>query len=542
MKTNLMVCMAILAGSAAAAPARGVPTGCDPSVMGEKYWELWNEGVQRRIDADIERYRKADGRFAVKDAPDGTEVRIEQVSHEFLFGAHSFKVNRTGRPDVNEKYNRVFGDLFNAATVPVHWNRIEPQPGCVRWKTEWTDTEEFFNTHDMATCLRHSPCAPLEQTIDFFRSRGVRMVAHPLVWGSVEWVWPNWVYNEFCPPEEKRFLGLPLQDVAARAPGELHCPHEWLAGYRARWGEIMRDHTAEEVGRACPVYCRNLQLLQDRRIRELAARIGDRIDEWVVVNESADDWHGDGETGEPVCMSAEYGPMPGDYTFRAFKTAGEVFPKNVRFILNDCRMNEKFVRQIRTMKEKGLRLDRIGAQMHVFSDEAMRKLVAGEPIANKVRPDEIWEYFGELATLGVPLFLSEITIPALGNSKIGMQQQAIVARNLYRIWFSLPTMTGITWWHSLDLGSNGGGQESSQSGIFTGEGEKKPVYFALDELLNREWKTRTTVRAENGVIGFRGYCGDYCLSWTDAKGGTRMKTVHLDAGNGGTMESNTIKE
>ena len=92
MKTNLMVCMAILAGSAAAAPARGVPTGCDPSVMGEKYWELWNEGVQRRIDADIERYRKADGRFAVKDAPDGTEVRIEQVSHEFLFGAHSFKV------------------------------------------------------------------------------------------------------------------------------------------------------------------------------------------------------------------------------------------------------------------------------------------------------------------------------------------------------------------------------------------------------------------------------------------------------------------
>ena len=529
MNSQKALVIIVLSAVSCAAAAQRIPAGCDPSVMSEKYWRLWTDDVQARIDADIERNRKADGCFALPGVPTGTEVRVEQVSHAFLFGAHSFKVNRTGRHDVNEKYVRVFGELFNAATVPVHWNRIEPQPGCVRWKTEWTDTEEFFNTHDMATCMRYSPCAPLEQTIDFFRSRGVRMVAHPLVWGSVAWVWPHWVYNQYCPPQEKRFLDLPLQDVAERTPGELFCPHDWLKRYRARWAEIMREYTAEDVGRACPVFCRNLKMLQDRRIRGLAERIGDRIDEWVVVNESSDDWHGDGETGEPVCMSAEYGPMPGDYVFRAFKTAGEAFPKGVKFILNDYRMNEKFIRQIRTMKEKGLRLDKIGAQMHIFSDTDMRRLVAGEPIGNKVTPADIWAYFGQLSALEVPLFLSEITIPSLGNSKTGQQQQAIAAYHLYRIWFSLPAMTGITWWHTLDLGSNGGGCESAQSGIFTAEGDRKPAYFALDQLINREWRTRCEVKVrDGGTVRFRGFCGDYRLSWKDAAGREHAKIVRLE--------------
>lgn len=512
---------------AACGAAKGASAGTDDlALMGEKYRRTWNAEVDRRIDEDIERNRKADGTFAVKGLPPGTEVRVEQVGHAFLFGAHSFQVNRTGDAEVNRRYAPVFGELFNAATVPVHWNRIEPEPGCVRWKTEWTDTEAFFNAHDRATAMRVSPCAPLEQTIGFFSSRGVRMVAHPLVWGLRKWVWPNWVYNQYCPPEEKAFLDLPLLRNEDRPPGVLHAPEEWMRARQKRWDEIRARHSAEEFAAKCPTFCRNLAALQDRRIRELAARVGDRIDEWVVVNESAGDWKGDGETGEPVCMSW-YGPMPGDYVVRAFRVAGEAFPKRVKFILNDYRTDASLLAQVRALKAKGLRLDRIGMQLHVFRDEDMDKLVRGEYEHNLVVPQKAWEYFAEVEKTGVSAFLSEITLPAPGNTAESQRRQAVVARNLYRLWFSLKPMTGITWWHSLDMEHGGG--ESSTSGIFDAKGNRKPAYRALDELINHEWRTACTVRAAaDGTVSFRGFRGAYRLSWKDADGVERREGVVLE--------------
>ena len=46
----------------------------DRSVMSEKYWQIWNDDVQTKIDADIEKYRKADASVEV-EAPAGTEVK-----------------------------------------------------------------------------------------------------------------------------------------------------------------------------------------------------------------------------------------------------------------------------------------------------------------------------------------------------------------------------------------------------------------------------------------------------------------------------------
>ena len=48
----------------------------DRSVMSDKYWEIWNDQVQARIDVAIEKYRKADAAVDVA-APDGTAVTVE---------------------------------------------------------------------------------------------------------------------------------------------------------------------------------------------------------------------------------------------------------------------------------------------------------------------------------------------------------------------------------------------------------------------------------------------------------------------------------
>ena len=72
------VLMAIVV-SAAASVLAGFEA--NRSVMSEAYWNIWNDEVQARIDADIEKYRKADAEVAV-DAPDGTEVKVGDSPRE----------------------------------------------------------------------------------------------------------------------------------------------------------------------------------------------------------------------------------------------------------------------------------------------------------------------------------------------------------------------------------------------------------------------------------------------------------------------------
>ena len=66
------------------------------------------------------------------------------------------------------------------------------------------------------------------------------------------------------------------------------------------------------------------------------------------------------------------------------------------------------------------------------------------------------------------------------------------------------------------------------SGLFTRDLVKKPSYRALDDLINNEWKTRTTAKAEGGRVSFRGFRGGaYRLSWKGDGEKTFSKTVYL---------------
>ena len=67
--------------------------------------------------------------------------------------------------------------------------------------------------------------------------------------------------------------------------------------------------------------------------------------------------------------------------------------------------------------------------------------------------------------------------------------------------------------------------EPSFSGLFDKDMNPKPAYEALDHLINHEWKTSFTVKApKDGKISWRGFKGDYKISYKDRKG----KVVTLD--------------
>ena len=160
-------------------------------------------------------------------------------------------------------------------------------------------------------------------------------------------------------------------------------------------------------------------------------------------------------------------------------------------------------------------MDYMGIQMHILRPKLASAIAAGE--SDVLNPDKIWERLNILTEAERPIFISEVTVSATDDSEEGREIQKMLARNLYRIWFSHPQVAGITWWNMVDGGAVAG--EPSYSGLFDMDMKRKPSYEALDNLINHEWKTSlsTKVDAERN-ISFRGFRGDYKITYTNRKG------------------------
>ena len=161
--------------------------------------------------------------------------------------------------------------------------------------------------------------------------------------------------------------------------------------------------------------------------------------------------------------------------------------------------------------------------MHIFNPEESRKIANGADI---LTPEKINDRLDLMSDAGKPLHVSEVTISAPDNTDEGKAIQAEITKNLYRLWFSHPSVMGITWWNVVDGGAAPG--EPSISGLFDKDLNPKPVYEILDNLINHEWKTHLKVKADkNGQIKFRGFKGNYRITWTDQQGNTQTKEYYL---------------
>ena len=508
----------------------------DRSVMNEAYWKIWTPEVQAKLDADIEKYRKADAEVEIP-APEGTTVSVEQTSHGFFFGAHIFNFNQLGTKARNDRYKALYGKegaLFNSATVAFYWRAFERFPGKPRFEAGPEDSEEFWNTCANPKEQPHWRRPPTDPVIDYLVSRGCRIHGHPLVWGNNTWMTPNWLWDELCPEAEKAALEkatgvkIPRWDatIPAGSPSR-KVGREW----EKAWGKIYAKMNGEQIAALVPTFIKAQNDCYERRIRQIGERYGAKVHSWDVVNESATDFHRFGDKavrGRPFDGS-HYGPMPTDYAYKAFQWAGKYLPATAWLNLNDYNMSDAFFLQANDLVAHGARIDVVGSQMHLFNPKESAKIARGEfskEVHAKTHPASVAERFRRVSEAGRPIHLSEITITAPDNSPNGQMIQAIIMRNLYRAWFSVEKMNGITWWNVVDdCGAPG---EPSISGIFTRDMNPKAAYFAMDDLINREWKTKTTVAAKDGKASFRGFRGKYRISWKDADGKSREKTVEVD--------------
>ena len=540
MKIAVVVCLASLALSASAA------FRVDKSVMDARYWELWNDEVQARIDADIERNRKADcevkiGGEGEGTVTNGTLVRVEQVSSAFFFGAHIFNFNQLGKKEWNDRYKELYGTLFNSATVAFYWRTLEQYPYAPRFEERYEDTEEYWNREyerdPKAVAYKPHWRRPApDPVISFLKTRRVRIHGHPLVWGNNAWHTPTWLWDDFCPENEKRALEaatgvqLPVRDIKQPicTKDMRNDPKErWWNG---AWKEIYAKLSEEEIAALVPTFVKAQHDFYEKRIREIGARYGTRVDSWDVVNESASDWAlGKGAKNDLPVTKSHYGLMPANYAYEALVLARKYMKPDAWLNVNEYNM-DAFPGQIADLERNGATFDVVGSQMHLFNPAESKKLAAGEFTAEtrqKVSPEGIATTMAKVAKAsgGRPIHLSEITITAPDNSPKGQMVQAIIMRNCYRAWFAVEKMNGITWWNVVD--NCGAPGEPSISGIFTRDMQPKTAYYAMDDLVNREWKTKTSVVAKGGKVSFRGFRGRYRLTWKDAEGKDRSKFVEV---------------
>jgi GH35 family endo-1,4-beta-xylanase len=277
-----------------------------------------------------------------------------------------------------------------------------------------------------------------------------------------------------------------------------------------------------------PTFVRRMPEIFRKRVFDVARDFGEVVDSWDVVNESSVDWrtYRKSRTGLPVWKSG-YGLMPGDYPLHALLDAKEAFPAKANLAINDYNISPDFLAQVKDLDAEGSKIDIIGCQMHLLNTNDCMRLALGETGISWIStPADIRGRLDMMAKTGRPLHVSEVTITSPGADDRSRMIQAVLTRNIYRAWFSHPKTMGITWWNTVDGGGVKG--EPLVSGLFTTDLKHKPAYDALDDLINREWKTKTTANVASGKISFRGFKGRYRLSWKDADGKEQCKFVEVE--------------
>ena len=485
-------------------------------VMSAAYWNQWDEKTQAAIDADIERYRKADATVKVPGLKAGSTVHIQQTKHAFYFGAHIFNWNQLGSTEANARYKELYGTLFNSATVAFYWKTFEDRPGRLRFREEYWDTEEYWNTVEDPKLQFHWRRPAPDPIVNYLIQRGVRVHGHTIIWGNRKWQHPDWIESALLKGDERKTMNRLLSEQAT------------LENYKDgdKFSREYDTMSNQALSDSLPQFAAALNLAFQRRVEQLAAYYGDRIPSWDVVNESTTDYvKGIFRSPTPLAKS-HYGIMPGNYVEDAMRTADRCFPKNVRIYINDYWSGIEYSNFTKELIAKGCRIDVLGSQMHLFKPQQCLDLAAGKT-KGLPTPASVKARMARHAEVGIPIHLSEITITSPGNDERGKMIQAILTRNLYRLWFSTPLMEGITWWNVVDdCGAPG---EPSVSGLFNRDMTPKPAYYALEELINKEWKTNMDIVADKaGQITFRGFKGDYLITWKDKHGREHSQQCHVE--------------
>lgn len=276
--------------------------------------------------------------------------------------------------------------------------------------------------------------------------------------------------------------------------------------------------------------------LLEKRMKEIAERYGDRINTIEVTNETH--------------RSSSAVEIYNDSYFLewSYKTAEKYFENNQLgsnegdVVWDVPNRKARYYRQIRDTLASGARIDAVGMQYHVCDEQHDRAWKSSDMLYD---PKNMWETMELFGSFGLPLQITEITIPAYSNDPKDEQIQADLLEKLYTVWFAHPSVEQIVYWNVIDGYAHGttpgdmtAGENQYYGGLLRFDMTPKPAYYTLKRLLEEEWHTEETLTSDaSGVAAFRGFYGEYTVE-VEVDGVTTTHAIHLtkNTENGFTLE------
>ena len=112
------------------------------------------------------------------DLPAGTEVKIEQISHDFIFGAiFSISINSATMSTIVATKN--FTEHCSTQPPSPLLNRFEPQPDQQRFKPAEKDTATYWNQVNKPKEEMHWRRPATDHVVAFCEQKGIRLHAAP---------------------------------------------------------------------------------------------------------------------------------------------------------------------------------------------------------------------------------------------------------------------------------------------------------------------------------------------------------------------------
>jgi GH35 family endo-1,4-beta-xylanase len=398
----------------------------------------YKEYMEYRISQGIENNRKDFAVIHIRDKQGkpltNAQVKINQTTHQFKFGANLFLLDEMESDEKNTKYRDMFHQVFNHATLPFYWNGLEPEQGKPRFEKS---SPKIYRRPPPDLCL------------EYCEKYNIKPKAHCLVYD----VWaPDWV------PED-------------------------VSGSKKAYRE---------------------------RIRQLAERYRDRIEDWEVINETLIPFQSRNHAlfKEP------------DYLEWSFDTAKEFFPGN-RLLLNEATQwiwgenfnynRSQYYLLIERLLGMRIRVDGIGMQFHMFYEQEQEEALSPA----YYNPRRIYDTLDCYAQFNKPVQITEITIPAYSENTIDEETQAAITKNLYRMWFSHKSVESIVWWNLVDgyayvRDGSAWNENIYYGGLLRHDLSPKPAWHNIRDLITKEWQTRAELfSGDSDRVSFRGFYGSY---------------------------------
>ena len=256
----------------------------------------------------------------------------------------------------------------------------------------------------------------------------------------------------------------------------------------------------------------------EERIRQIAERYNGCFTEVEVINE--------------LFLECNWGPDKKsvisdrrDILEWAFGLARKYMPNETLVLNEGNELNNlakddyrgRYFLLIENALKSGVSIDKIGVQHHCFcgaTDKTEESYQASiHRGSNMFNPAEILKGLDILAEFGLPLELTEITVPTFGTTEEDEELQADLLDLLYSTCFSHPAVETLVYWNLPDEYAYkvpGWDENKCRGGLFRKDMTPKKSAERLYEMFNKRWHTDIEATTdENGYIEFRGFYGDY---------------------------------